>query len=237
MEYPSLNARNCNINPAPNPADIDIYSNKISETERLRDKRNICSLYPECSKQTFQKKKILTKALLHTHTYTHCNVDERKGVAESRPLVTSCQQTYLSVPPRRGQAGCGGQHAAHLAPSHDEYRPAGYRCHFVSASSNNRNTLAYFARSHHRSFLSHESRKQHLPATVADNRADQRELRPASINCYPRPAADGRHRALEPVPRASETPTLQRPADVTCAPRHARRALARCNCSRHIWNI
>lgn len=63
-EDPSFNARNCTINPAPNP---DIYSNKINETEQLRNKRNTCSFYPECFKQMFQKKKkkILTKALTH----------------------------------------------------------------------------------------------------------------------------------------------------------------------------
>lgn len=44
--------------------------------------------------------------------------------------------------------------------------------------------------------LSHESRKQHLPATVAVNRADQRELTTGFEQLLP--AADGRHRALEP---------------------------------------
>jgi len=127
--------------------------------------------------------------------------------------VVNVHVSHLSVPPRCGQVRRGGQHAAHLAPPHDEYRPKRYRCHFDAAVKEpgapsdvpTRGSLAVHSSLTHESTGTTNSRLPPASRGLSEPTTGYERLPHSTL---PSAAAAG----ADDIARADpETPTLRRP--------------------------
>jgi len=163
---------------------------------------------PNIPRETGRRKKFLSNGIAEglPHAARHTQVWFAVRCCQRAPFA------HLSVPPRRGQAGRGGQHAAHLAPSHDEYRPTRHRCHFVAAVEE------HVRRADHPPFAlpSRASRPGQQTPACHPRRAARADRRPADATSDYRPRRAPRARTPRPRPCGG------RRRDMRAAPRSTR---------------